>query len=98
MSMAARLGIANRTTAGIAGRRKVRPGATLLAVGANGSQALSDALVQADDGSGNLVYGGDERQTDRGDNQGVLHQILALFVANKSEQKLLHSGPHFFTS
>jgi hypothetical protein len=90
MIMAASEGIVNRTIAGIAGRRDVRGGRTLLAVGANGSQALSDALVQADDGSGHLVYGGDERQTDRGDNQGVLHQILALFVANESEQKLLH--------
>ena len=30
-------------------------------------------------------------RADRGDNQSVLHQILALFVANKSEQKLLHN-------
>jgi hypothetical protein len=63
----------------------------LLAAGANGGQALSDARIQADYGGGDLIHSGNQSQTDRGYNERVFHQILPLFVPNESDQKFLHN-------
>lgn len=53
----------------------------VLLCGTDRAQALRHALVQANDGLRQLVHGGDERQTDGGDDQRVFHQVLPGFVA-----------------
>jgi hypothetical protein len=89
--MAARLGSKNRGAIPMDGRRMIPGCPILLAAGANGGQALSDARIQADNGGGDLIHSGNQSQTDRGYDERVLHQILPLFVPNESDQEFLHN-------
>jgi hypothetical protein len=63
----------------------------LLAAGANGGQALSDTRIQTDYGGGDLIHSGNQSQTDRGYDERVFHQILALLVPNESDQEPFHN-------
>src|SRR5271169_6090545 len=54
--------------------------AVLGSAGANARQARRDAGIQADDGGGELIYGGNQRQAYGRHNERVLHQVLPLLV------------------
>lgn len=62
----------------------------LLAGGSDAGQTVSDALVEADDGLGQGVDGGDEGQADGRHDEGVFDQVLTAFVAPDAEQQMFH--------
>jgi hypothetical protein len=62
----------------------------LLSGGADAGKIARDAGVEARDTLGQLVDRGDQCQTDSGDNQRVLDQILAVFFSQKIHHYVLH--------
>src|SRR5580704_16729333 len=77
----------------------VAPGGSILySAGANAGQTLRDARIQADDGGGKLVHRRDQSQPDRGYDQRVLHQILALLIPNEPNREFPQKFLHHFLS
>jgi hypothetical protein len=66
----------------------------ILSAGANAGQTLRDARIQTHNRGGELIHRGDESQSDGRHNQGVLDQILAVFVADKPYRELLQKLHH----
>jgi hypothetical protein len=51
---------------------------------ADAGQVASNTLVQADDTLGELIYSGDQCEPHGSHDQGIFHQVLPLFVPNKT--------------
>ena len=63
----------------------------LLAGRANALHALQNTPVETDDSGGKLIYRRNQRQADGRDDQGVFHQVLALFILQEPKQKISHT-------